>query len=374
MIEFVEGDFFDFDADIRINTVNCVGVMGAGVALLFKNKYPKMYKEYVRQCKNNEISPGNPTVWKEGDMFSASLEIINFPTKAHWKNPSEYEYIDKGLIWLEKYLKDKKGLTITLPALGCGHGGLDWRIVKKMIISKLSSSDNRILVFNPKSSREIKNKNSLSSNQLKELDDLHISTIKINSHDYPKSLSRYTTNNIYFIGEKPEDYDISIIASTNPDIEEKKFIMRLLDFCESKKLSILFGGSSFDKKVAFYSLKKGVKTGMFLPCGITKSAEKLKKNVNPLNISIFSTGNPFNNFDKKEYLPSVMSRIFMAKTVFLTTGNLLWLENQKYYFLDNKIKSYFLERKNIEDKDFFAATKTKSKPIHPDEDFEFIDV
>jgi len=374
MIEFVEGDFFDFDADIRINTVNCVGVMGAGVALLFKNKYPKMYKEYVRQCKNNEISPGNPTVWKEGDMFSTSLEIINFPTKAHWKNPSEYEYIDKGLIWLEKYLKDKKGLTITLPALGCGHGGLDWRIVKKMIISKLSSSDNRILVFNPKSSREIKNKNSLSSNQLKELDDLHISTIKINSHDYPKSLSRYTTNNIYFIGEKPEDYDISIIASTNPDIEEKKFIMRLLDFCESKKLSILFGGSSFDKKVAFYSLKKGVKTGMFLPCGITKSAEKLKKNVNPLNISIFSTGNPFNNFDKKEYLPSVMSRIFMAKTVFLTTGNLFWLENQKSYFLDNKIKSYFLERKNIEDKDFFAATKNKSKPIHPDEDFEFLDV
>lgn len=85
MIEFVEGDFFDFDADIRINTVNCVGVMGAGVALLFKNKYPKMYKEYVRQCKNNEISPGNPTVWKEGDMFSISLEIINFPTKDHWK-------------------------------------------------------------------------------------------------------------------------------------------------------------------------------------------------------------------------------------------------------------------------------------------------
>ncbi|MGO3644378.1 MAG: macro domain-containing protein, partial [Pseudoalteromonas sp.] len=64
MLEFVKGDFFDFDADIRINTVNCVGVMGAGVALAFKKKYPEMFREYARQCKEKEIVPGKPTVWK----------------------------------------------------------------------------------------------------------------------------------------------------------------------------------------------------------------------------------------------------------------------------------------------------------------------
>ena len=162
MLEFVKGDFFDFDADIRVNTVNCVGVMGAGVALAFKNKYPEMFKEYVRQCKEKEIAPGKPSVWKQGDMFSKGLEIINFPTKNHWRNPSEYEYVENGLIWLSKYLEDKQGLTITLPALGCGHGGLDWRRVKRLIIKYLEGKSNRILVFEPEASKKAGEKVSMT--------------------------------------------------------------------------------------------------------------------------------------------------------------------------------------------------------------------
>ena len=99
MIEFVTGNFFDYDADIRVNTVNCVGVMGAGVALMFKNKFPAMFNDYYRACKENKVAPGIPHIWEEVDLFS-SLIIINFPTKVHWKNPSEYEYIEKGLVWL----------------------------------------------------------------------------------------------------------------------------------------------------------------------------------------------------------------------------------------------------------------------------------
>ncbi|PKP18134.1 MAG: hypothetical protein CVU05_14185, partial [Bacteroidetes bacterium HGW-Bacteroidetes-21] len=132
MLKFVTGDFFDYKADLRINTVNCVGVMGAGVALLFKNKYPDMFKEYQKACQNNEVQPGKPHVWQDNDMFSKTT-IINFPTKVHWKNPSEYEYIEKGLKWLKVYLSDKENSTLTLPALGCGHGGLDWERVKSMI-------------------------------------------------------------------------------------------------------------------------------------------------------------------------------------------------------------------------------------------------
>ncbi|HHQ4709187.1 TPA: macro domain-containing protein, partial [Aeromonas veronii] len=153
MIEYVSGDFFDFDADIRVNTVNCVGVMGAGVALAFKNKYPEMFKQYVKECSLGLLKPGVPSVWVNNDLFSKEIEIINFPTKDDWRNDSEYEYIESGLEWLSNYLKQKKFSTITLPALGCGHGKLNWGRVKHLIETYLSDSQHRILVFEPNSSK-----------------------------------------------------------------------------------------------------------------------------------------------------------------------------------------------------------------------------
>ncbi|MEM7979483.1 macro domain-containing protein, partial [Morganella morganii] len=192
MLEFVKGNFFDFDADIRVNTVNCVGVMGAGVALAFKNKYPEMFKEYVRQCKANEISPGKPSVWKKEDMFSKGVEIINFPTKDHWRNPSEYEYIESGLIWLSDYLRNKEGLTITLPALGCGHGGLDWNNVKQLILKYLTDTKNNILVFEPESSKNAGRETVITPNKLANLEDLGVSIIRKNETSYPVGLMRYT--------------------------------------------------------------------------------------------------------------------------------------------------------------------------------------
>ncbi|MCV5888710.1 hypothetical protein OFN71_36430, partial [Escherichia coli] len=74
--------------------------------------------------------------------------------KNHWRKPSEYEYIEDGLIWLSNYLKNKEGLTITLPALGCGHGGLDWERVKKLITKYLKETSNNILVFEPEASKK----------------------------------------------------------------------------------------------------------------------------------------------------------------------------------------------------------------------------
>ena len=94
MITFVEGNFFDFEADIRVNTVNCVGIMGAGVALQFKNKYPRMFEEYARECSLGKVKIGKPHVWNDNEMFSLSPTIINFPTKDDWKKPSEYEFIE----------------------------------------------------------------------------------------------------------------------------------------------------------------------------------------------------------------------------------------------------------------------------------------
>ncbi|MGE5609618.1 MAG: macro domain-containing protein [Bacillota bacterium] len=149
MLEFTQGDMFASSADIRVNTVNCVGVMGAGVALAFKQRYPEMFKDYQRDCKGGRVRPGKMHVWKSlsGDW------IVNFPTKRDWREPSRYEDIDAGLDDLRAYLDSVGPVTVTLPALGCGHGGLDWARVSEMIREKLKGVEAHVLVFEPIASR-----------------------------------------------------------------------------------------------------------------------------------------------------------------------------------------------------------------------------
>ncbi|MFC6751832.1 macro domain-containing protein [Deinococcus aquaticus] len=148
MIEFTKGDLFGKAVDIRVNTVNCKGVMGKGVALAFKNRYPEMFKEYRRLCTLGKIVPGYLHVWKDimGNW------IINFPTKLDWKEKSRYEYVALGLKELKKYLSDKGNVSVALPALGCGNGGLDWSIVSKMIAEELGGLEAYIYVYEPSDS------------------------------------------------------------------------------------------------------------------------------------------------------------------------------------------------------------------------------
>jgi O-acetyl-ADP-ribose deacetylase (regulator of RNase III) len=150
MIEFVQGDMFATRADIRVNTVNCVGVMGAGAALAFKQRYPEMFKDYQNACNSGRVKPGKLHVWKslDGDW------IVNFPTKRHWKEKSRYEDIEAGLDDLRKYLDTLGPVTIAMPALGCGHGGLDWSRVSKIIENKLEGVNANIKVFAPQDSRQ----------------------------------------------------------------------------------------------------------------------------------------------------------------------------------------------------------------------------
>ena len=363
MLEFVKGDFFDFDADIRINTVNCVGVMGAGVALAFKKKYPEMFKEYARQCKEKEIVPGKPTVWKQGDMFSKGIEIINFPTKNHWRNPSEYEYIEDGLIWLSNYLKNKEGLTITLPALGCGHGGLDWGEVKRLILKYLEKTSNNILVFEPEASKKAGKNLSITPEKISELKNLGVRLLRNNEKYYPIGLTRYTEKDLWVLGNLTTEFDIAIISGTKPSEEEKSVVNELINYCEINKHSVLFGGSAFDKRMALVAMKKGVKTGVLLPSGIYNSAEKMRDKGEDGNISILSIGDPFTAFDKREYMPSVLSRIFICKSVFFTTDRLKWIEKQRNIILKNKIHSYFVKYEKLHDEDYLAAISINSEPV-----------
>lgn len=149
MIEFTKGDMFDISVDARVNTVNCVGVMGTGVALAFKKRYPEMFKDYENACREGRVRPGALHVWKSltGDW------VINFPTKRDWRDPSRYEDISSGLDALRIYLREQGPISVALPALGCGHGGLEWDKVSGMIENGLGDLKARVLVFEPQDSR-----------------------------------------------------------------------------------------------------------------------------------------------------------------------------------------------------------------------------
>lgn len=366
MLDFVKGDFFKFDADIRINTVNCVGVMGAGVALAFKKKYPAMFKEYLKDCKAGLIKPGLPSVWKNDDMFSKEIEIINFPTKDHWRKPSEYEYVENGLSWLSEYLKQKNHSTITLPALGCGHGGLDWGNVKLLIEKYLGDSPHNILVFEPNSSKNAgKTELNVPENN-KLLSEESINIINSKSAEYPDKLRLFTEKELYLFSSDfsaVENYNISIISSSKPNSSEIELVKKLVNYCEENRFSILFGSSAFDKKMAFEATKKGITVGVFLPTGIFQSAKKANSNVSLARLTLLSIGDPFESFDRKAYMPSVLSRFFLASNVIFTTNRLEWVSKQAKYINKSNSKFYYMDRPSITVEDHLAIEKISAVKI-----------
>nr|WP_324259027.1 macro domain-containing protein [Cellvibrio fontiphilus] len=360
MIEFVAGDFFEFEADVRVNTVNCVGVMGAGVALAFKNKYPEMFKDYQFQCKSGVVRPGMPMVWRTRDMFSKNVEIINFPTKKHWRNPSRYEYIEIGLQWLSAYLKEKKNLTITLPALGCGHGGLDWERVKPMIYQYLWDSPNKVLVFEPNSSKNVRKVASEREDLSKELFLNNIKVIKPASSFYPEKLRNFSEKNLYVYENQSffsGVYDLAIISSSKPSDIEKKIIFDLIDWCKLNDKSVLFGGGAFDKNAALKASQENLNAGVFLPSGILSSVRTIQKRKNINKLTLLSVGDPLEVFVKKEYMPSVISRILLSKSVVFTASKLDWIEKHYKNISKSDAIKYFIDYPELSEKDLFAVRK-----------------
>lgn len=148
MIHYVSGNCFDRAADVRVNTVNCVGVMGKGIALQFKQRYPKMFLDYKTACERGEVTPGRLHTYGTSDCL-----IVNFPTKRHWHKPSRYEDVDAGLDALRSLLAPMGRVHVTLPALGCGNGGLDWNRVSQMIGFDLGDLDAEVFVYQSQDSR-----------------------------------------------------------------------------------------------------------------------------------------------------------------------------------------------------------------------------
>lgn len=152
MITYLKGDIFDNNiagnqVTTIVNPVNTVGVMGKGLALAFKQKYPDNFKLYQIACENNEVQVGQLFVTEH--QFGQF--IINFPTKQHWRGKSQLGWITQGLLELKKFIIENQIQSIAIPALGSGLGGLDWTLVKNEIDKSLQDlTEVKILVFEPK--------------------------------------------------------------------------------------------------------------------------------------------------------------------------------------------------------------------------------
>jgi O-acetyl-ADP-ribose deacetylase (regulator of RNase III)/uncharacterized protein YwgA len=148
MIRYTKGDLLSSNAEALVNTVNTVGIMGKGIALQFKTRFPQNFKIYQEACKNGTFKTGQVLVVKEGDLLNYKI-IINFPTKSHWKGNSKYEYISSGLVALKNAIQENNINSIAIPPLGCGNGGLDWQIVREMIEEHLRNLECDITVYTP---------------------------------------------------------------------------------------------------------------------------------------------------------------------------------------------------------------------------------
>jgi O-acetyl-ADP-ribose deacetylase (regulator of RNase III) len=130
----IKGNILDSRMQSRVNTINCVGVMGKGIALSFKQKYPEMFNDYKKRCQLNQVKLGHPYIYSENN----SRYIINFPTKKHWKDDSKLEWIEAGLKQLVINIKKWKITSLAIPPLGCTNGGLKWKDVRPLIYFYLS--------------------------------------------------------------------------------------------------------------------------------------------------------------------------------------------------------------------------------------------
>jgi O-acetyl-ADP-ribose deacetylase (regulator of RNase III) len=154
MIDYEQGDLLKADVEALVNTVNCVGAMGKGIALQFRQAYPEIFAEYARACRNGEVKLGQMFTVSTGKLTDPHY-IINFPTKNHWREPSRIDDIRTGLIDLVAEIKRLEIRSIAIPPLGCGNGGLRWSDVRPLIEQALAEvPDIHVLLFAPQAAPE----------------------------------------------------------------------------------------------------------------------------------------------------------------------------------------------------------------------------
>jgi O-acetyl-ADP-ribose deacetylase (regulator of RNase III) len=151
MIHYTQGNLLDADVEAVVNTVNTVGIMGKGIALMFKERFPQNFAAYAAICKDKELVPGGIFVTERTDLLGPRW-VINFATKEHWRYPTKMEWIDTGLAELRRFIQEHGVKSIAVPPLGAGNGKLDWSKVKPRIEAVLGDlNDVEVIVYEPTS-------------------------------------------------------------------------------------------------------------------------------------------------------------------------------------------------------------------------------
>lgn len=145
MIKYTTGNIIEADTEALVNTVNTVGVMGKGIALAFKKAFPSNYKIYRQACEDKEFNIGDLLITDTGQL--TPKYVVNFPTKKHWRGKSKIEFVEIGMQELVKEINLKQIKSIAIPPLGCGNGGLNWEVVKPIILKNLETLTNKVEVI-----------------------------------------------------------------------------------------------------------------------------------------------------------------------------------------------------------------------------------
>jgi O-acetyl-ADP-ribose deacetylase (regulator of RNase III)/uncharacterized protein YwgA len=172
MIGFVVDDILESKASCLVNTVNCEGFMGKGIAYQLKQKFPENEKYYKKVCQKGEMKIGKVLLFEENDKI-----IANFPTKDKWREKSEYDFIEKGLDDLKDKILVNEIDSVAMPPLGCGNGGLLWDKVKAIIIEKLGAVHSEITVYEPSKTYSSKN-----ASNMPKITASHILLMRLKNH------------------------------------------------------------------------------------------------------------------------------------------------------------------------------------------------
>ena len=148
-MRYTRGNLLEARVEAVVNTVNTVGVMGKGIALMFKERFPENFKAYEAACKAGEVEVGKMFV-TPGVELDGPRWIINFPTKKQWRNPTKLEWVRSGLTALKDVIREKHIKSVALPPLGCGNGGLDWEVVRPIVEDALRDLEGvEVVVYEP---------------------------------------------------------------------------------------------------------------------------------------------------------------------------------------------------------------------------------
>lgn len=305
MIEYMEGDMFATQADIRVNTVNCVGAMGAGVALAFKRRHPEMFKQYQADCKVGKVRPGEMYIWKSltGDW------IVNFPTKRDWRDPSRYEDIESGLAALRDYLLELGNVSVALPALGCGNGGLEWTKVSAMIEKALEGLDAHIKVFAPSSSRVAGHSANTepTEDEIARANRIGFSVLpEQTGHEIGASSTLFYKGNTALLGPRW----IALIPSRSPSEREMNAIASIATAFADRQSKVIIAvilNNATSEDLAKLLSERGLNTLLVLPFGVLtrKSIEKLGNDQAIGGLSIISNIPPSDKWSRKNFAMAI---------------------------------------------------------------------